>query len=43
MSEANVAAWLSDPQKQKPGNNMPKIGLMPDELRALTAFMERLK
>ncbi len=43
MSQANVAAWIADPQKQKPGSNMPKIGLMPDELQALTAFMERLK
>ncbi len=43
MSEANVAAWIADPQKQKPGNNMPRVGLMPDEQRALVAFLERLK
>lgn len=43
MSEANVAAWVADPQQQKPGNNMPKIGLMPDEQHALVAFLERLK
>ncbi|MEA3082104.1 MAG: cytochrome c oxidase subunit [Sphingomonadales bacterium] len=43
MSAANVQAWIADPQRQKPGSNMPKVGLTPDELRALTAFMERLK
>ena len=43
MSAANVQAWIADPQRQKPGSNMPKVGLTRDELRALTAFMERLK
>ena len=43
MSDANLQAWLADPQKQKPGNNMPRIGLAPDERRSLAAFLERLK
>ena len=38
MSEANLQAWMADPQKQKPGNNMPKIGLAPDERPSLAAL-----
>ena len=43
MSEANLEAWLADPQAPKPGNNMPKIPLKPDELKSLTAYLARLK
>jgi cytochrome c oxidase subunit II len=43
MSEANLQAWLADPQAQKPGNNMPKVPLTADELHSLTAYLARLK
>lgn len=36
-------AWLADPQKMKPGSNMPYIGLEPTELDALDAYLETLK
>jgi cytochrome c oxidase subunit 2 len=43
MSEANMQAWIADPQAHKTGTNMPKIPLTPDELKALSAYMARLK
>jgi cytochrome c oxidase subunit 2 len=43
MSKDNIAAWVADPQAHKPGNQMPKIGLSPDQLRAVTAYLETLK
>ena len=43
MSERNLASWVADPQAHKTGNNMPKIDLSPEELRAVTAYLERLK
>jgi cytochrome c oxidase subunit II len=43
MTQANVARWLADPQAQKPGNHMPTIGLSPDQVRALTAYLGTLK
>jgi cytochrome c oxidase subunit 2 len=43
MSRANLQAWIADPQAQKPGNNMPKIPLTPEELKALTAYLARLQ
>ena len=35
--------WVADPQSQKPGNKMPTIGLEPNELHALVAYLETLK
>ena len=43
MSQANLQAWIADPQAQKRGNNMPKIPLTPEELKSLTAYLARLK
>lgn len=40
---ANLRAWIADPQKVKPGNNMPKVPLSAAELSALTAYLETLK
>lgn len=42
-SHANMTRWLKDPQEPKPGNNMPKVPLSPDELAAVTAYMETLR
>jgi cytochrome c oxidase subunit II len=39
----NVTAWLSDPQKIKPGNIMPNLHLAPDQISALVAYLESLK
>jgi cytochrome c oxidase subunit 2 len=43
MSRANLYGWIADPQSQKPGNNMPTIGLAPNDLHAVVAYLERLK
>jgi cytochrome c oxidase subunit 2 len=43
MNRANLYGWIADPQSQKPGNNMPTIGLAPSELHAVVAYLERLK
>jgi cytochrome c oxidase subunit 2 len=38
-----LAAWLADPQGIKPGAHMPYVGLAPDELHALTAYLGSLR
>ena len=43
MSTGNLYGWVADPQSQKPGNQMPTIGLAPDDLHAVIAYLERLK
>ncbi|WP_028969358.1 cytochrome c oxidase subunit II [Sphingomonas sp. URHD0057] len=43
MSSGNLYGWVADPQSQKPGNKMPTIGLAPNDLHAVVAYLERLK
>ncbi|HET9651595.1 MAG TPA: c-type cytochrome, partial [Usitatibacter sp.] len=38
-----LAAWITDPQKIKPGVNMPAHRLPPEDLQALVAYLETLK
>jgi len=38
----NVAEWLKDPQKVKPGNNMPNLNLDDDQVKALVDYMSTL-
>jgi cytochrome c oxidase subunit 2 len=38
-----LAAWLADPQRVKPGAHMPYVGLAPDELDALTTYLQSLR
>ncbi|WP_400162517.1 cytochrome c oxidase subunit II [Brevibacillus sp. TJ4] len=38
----NVAEWLKDPQKIKPGNNMPNLNLDDTQVQALVEYMETL-
>jgi cytochrome c oxidase subunit 2 len=42
-SPDNMAAWISDPQKIKPGTNMPATPLSAEDLKALVAWLETLK
>lgn len=42
-SYAHVAAWLTDPQKVKPGAHMPRFIFNQDTIRALTAYLTELK
>lgn len=43
MSTGNLYGWVEDPQSLKPGNHMPTIGLEPDQLHAVVAYLETLK
>ncbi|MGZ2410666.1 cytochrome c oxidase subunit II [Sphingomonas sp. F9_3S_D5_B_2] len=43
MSKGNLYGWVQDPQSVKPGNHMPTIGLEPNELHAVVAYLETLK
>lgn len=39
----NLAAWIRDPQRVKPGNQMPANPLAADDLQALVAYLETLR
>ena len=39
----HLYGWVADPQSQKPGVNMPYIGLEPAQLHAVVAYLETLK
>ena len=43
LTRGDLAAWISDPQRLKPGNNMPAVDLEPDELNALVAYLMTLQ
>jgi cytochrome c oxidase subunit II len=43
MSEGNLYGWVEDPQSLKPGTRMPTIGLEPDQLHSVVAYLETLK
>ena len=43
MNRGNLYAWVADPQAQKPGNHMPTLGLEPNELHGVIAYLEGLK
>ena len=43
MSRNNLAAWIADPQRFKPGNNMPAVSMSAAELQAVTAYLETLR
>jgi cytochrome c oxidase subunit 2 len=36
-------AWLTDPQRVKPGNRMPTLALTPGDRQALVSYLESLK
>jgi cytochrome c oxidase subunit 2 len=42
-TRANLASWIMDPQKHKPGTNMPSNPLSGEDLDALVAYLETLK
>jgi cytochrome c oxidase subunit 2 len=43
MTRGHLYAWIADPQTAKPGNNMPYVGLSPEELHAVVAYLETLQ
>jgi cytochrome c oxidase subunit II len=42
-TRGNLAAWIVDPQRIKPGANMPIIKVPPQDLNALAHYLEGLK
>ena len=40
---ANLASWIADPQKHKPGANMPATPLAAADLQAIVAYLGTLK
>ena len=42
-TEGNLLAWITDPQRIKPGTLMPATKLDPSDLRALVAYLRQLK
>ncbi len=42
-TRGNLAGWIDDPQRIKPGAQMPPNNLSPADLQALLAYMETLK
>jgi cytochrome c oxidase subunit II len=43
MGQGNLYGWVADPQSIKPGTKMPTIGLEPNDLHAVVAYLETLK
>jgi cytochrome c oxidase subunit 2 len=43
MTRGHLYGWVADPQGPKPGNQMPAIGLEPDQLHAVIAYLESLR
>lgn len=43
MDRGHLYGWVADPQSPKPGNHMPYIGLKPNELHSVVAYLETLK
>ncbi|MCA1582256.1 MAG: cytochrome c oxidase subunit II [Acidobacteria bacterium] len=39
----NLAGWIADPQSIKPGNHMPPMLMAPEDLLAVTDYLESLK
>jgi cytochrome c oxidase subunit 2 len=42
-NRGNLAGWITDPQRIKPGVQMPRNNLSPDDLNALLDWIETLK
>jgi cytochrome c oxidase subunit 2 len=42
-SPSKLAAWIRDPQRIKPGNRMPDLGLSDREVNELVAYLEGLR
>jgi cytochrome c oxidase subunit 2 len=40
---ANVAAWVREPQRLKPGAKMPELGLTNEQANAVAAYLIGLK
>jgi cytochrome c oxidase subunit 2 len=43
MTRGHLYGWVADPQSAKPGNQMPVVGLDPNQLHAVVAYLESLR
>jgi cytochrome c oxidase subunit 2 len=43
MNNANLTLWLQNPPKEKPGSDMPDLGLSSDQITELVAYLDTLK
>lgn len=43
MDRTRLASWIADPQRYKPGTNMPKVPMQPHELDAIVEYLTELK
>jgi len=43
MDRTRLAAWIIDPQRYKPGTNMPQVPMQPHELDAVVDYLMELK
>lgn len=43
VNEENIKRWLDNPQAVKAGAQMPRLGLDPDQINALTAYLQSLE
>ena len=39
----NLRAWVADPQEVKPGSQMPDLGLDPEQVDAVVAYLQTLE
>lgn len=42
-NSGNLGKWLADPPARKPGSLMPNLGLTPEQITALIAYLQSLK
>jgi cytochrome c oxidase subunit 2 len=43
MDRTRLASWIADPQRYKPGTNMPQVPMQPQELNAVVDYLMELK
>jgi len=43
LTRGNLAGWIIDPQRIKPGTHMPGMNLSSDEVQLIAAYLESLK
>jgi nitric oxide reductase subunit C len=41
-SKNDIAVWLADPSKVKPGTKMPKLPLTPEQITEISEFLSSL-
>ena len=43
LNDENLAIWLANPPKVKPGSKMPDLNLSGDEITKLIAYLDTLE